>query len=98
VIRTTPHPILNGAASQIRTPPHPPGAPWGMAEGADWLGISERHLHTLAKEQKVRTIWLGHRRMIPPDEMERLVREGTGAPEKRTGGAAKRQRPGGGKS
>lgn len=54
----------------------PPGAPWPLAEAAEFLGISKRHLHRLLDARKVRSIRIGRRRLLTDDEVRRLAREG----------------------
>jgi excisionase family DNA binding protein len=57
----------------------PTGAPWPFAEAAAYLSVSLRHLVRLADAEKVKTIRLGRRRMIPDSEVRRLATEGTAA-------------------
>jgi len=56
--------------------PRPPGSPWAFAEAAPFLGVSKRHLFRLADQNKVRTIRIGRRRLLPDSEVLRLAREG----------------------
>jgi excisionase family DNA binding protein len=53
-----------------------PGSPWAIIDAAEFLGISKRHLHRLADQNKFRTIRIGRRRLIPDAEVQRLAREG----------------------
>ena len=56
--------------------PSPPGAPWSIPEAAGFLGVSERHLHRLLDANKVKSVRLGRRRLIPASEVERLAERG----------------------
>jgi len=58
------------------TPPRPPGAPWPIPEAARFLTISERHLYRLIDANKVRSLRIGRRRLIPDAEVQRLAHEG----------------------
>jgi excisionase family DNA binding protein len=53
-----------------------PGSPWPIAEAAAYLSVSARHLHRLIDAEKVRSILLGRRRLIPDAEVRRLAVEG----------------------
>ncbi|VTR92841.1 dna binding excisionase family domain protein : Uncultured bacterium genome assembly Metasoil_fosmids_resub OS=uncultured bacterium PE=4 SV=1: HTH_17 [Gemmata massiliana] len=53
-----------------------PGSPWPIAEAATYLSISARHLHRLLDANKVRSVRLGRRRLIPDAEVQRLARDG----------------------
>ena len=57
-------------------PARAPGSPWPISGAATFLSISERHLHRLIDANKVRTVRLGRRRLIPDAEVQRLAREG----------------------
>lgn len=58
-------------------PPHrPPGAPWPIPEAARFLAISLRHMHRLLDANKVKSVRLGRRRLIPDAEVHRLARQG----------------------
>jgi excisionase family DNA binding protein len=63
-------------SSLSQTQPRPAGAPWPLDEAAEFLGVSKRHLTRLADQKKFRVIWLGRRKLIPADEIERLAQEG----------------------
>lgn len=54
----------------------PPGSPWPIPDAAEFLHVSARHLHRLLDANKVRSLRLGRRRLIPDDEVRRLAREG----------------------
>jgi excisionase family DNA binding protein len=54
----------------------PEGAPWPIADAAEYLSVSLRHLVRLSDANKVKTIKLGRRRMVPDDEIKRLAAEG----------------------
>ena len=58
------------------TPARPPGAPWAIAAAAAFLGVSERHLHRLLDADKVKSVRIGRRRVIPAAEVERLAQKG----------------------
>ena len=61
------------------TPPASPaesGAPWSIPDAAGFLRISPRHLYRLLDANKVRSVRLGRRRLIPGHEVQRLAREG----------------------
>jgi excisionase family DNA binding protein len=53
-----------------------PGAPWTFEDAATHLQISDRHLRRLADDDKVRTIRLGRRRLLPDTEVQRIAEEG----------------------
>lgn len=57
-------------------PTRAPGAPWPIADAAQYLCVSARHLQRLIDANKVRSIRLGRRRLLPDDEVARLAREG----------------------
>lgn len=58
------------------SPPRPPGSPWSIPEAARFLGVSERHLYRLIDADKVKSVRLGRRRLIPAAEVERLAGRG----------------------
>ena len=53
-----------------------PGAPWSIPEAAVFLTVSERHLYRLLGANKVRSVRLGRRRLIPDAEVRRLAGNG----------------------
>lgn len=53
-----------------------PGAPWSIPEAAEFLTVSERHLYRLLDANKVRSVRLGRRRLIPDAEVRRLAGHG----------------------
>lgn len=59
-------------------PPTPAeaGGPWSIPDAAGFLRISQRHLYRLLDANKVRSVRLGRRRLIPGHEVQRLAREG----------------------
>lgn len=57
-------------------PARPPGSPWPVPEAARFLGVSERHLYRLIDANKVRSLRIGRRRLIPAAEVERLATRG----------------------
>ncbi|MDB5311553.1 MAG: Helix-turn-helix domain protein [Gemmataceae bacterium] len=57
-------------------PTRPPGSPWPIPDAAAFLSISERHLHRLLDANKVKSVRLGRRRLIPDAEVQRLARDG----------------------
>lgn len=63
-------------ADVIPTTIRPMGAPWPFADAALYLSVSLRHLVRLADANKVTTIRLGRRRLIPDGEVKRLASEG----------------------
>jgi len=64
--------------NSITTPPatRQPGAPWPIDDAAAHLGICSRHLRRLIDDNKIRSIRLGRRIMIPAAELERVANEG----------------------
>lgn len=77
-----PAPLVMGA--QMNTtiphpqsqPPRAPGSPWPIADAAQFLNVSTRHLHRLIDANKVRSIRIGRRRLLPDSEIQRLASEG----------------------
>jgi excisionase family DNA binding protein len=55
----------------------PPGSPWPLSEAANYLGISLRHLIRMADQNKVKTIYIGRRRLVPDDQVRAVAAEGT---------------------
>ncbi|HVK16388.1 MAG TPA: excisionase family DNA-binding protein [Fimbriiglobus sp.] len=53
-----------------------PGSPWSINDAAQFLHVSTRHLHRMLDGNKVRSLRLGRRRLIPDEEVRRLAREG----------------------
>ncbi|VTR95489.1 dna binding excisionase family domain protein : Uncultured bacterium genome assembly Metasoil_fosmids_resub OS=uncultured bacterium PE=4 SV=1 [Gemmata massiliana] len=53
-----------------------PRSPWPLDAAAAYLQISARHLHRLLGANKVRSVRLGRRRLIPDAEVQRLARDG----------------------
>ena len=47
---------------------------YSLDEAARSLGLSRRTLYTLMRDGTLRTVTLGRRRLVPADELERLVR------------------------
>jgi excisionase family DNA binding protein len=58
------------------TPNRPAGAPWSIPEAAAYLTISPRHLLRLLDANRVKSVRLGRRRLIPAAEVERLAQKG----------------------
>jgi hypothetical protein len=57
--------------------PRTTGKPWSFAEAAAFLGISVKHLRSLAELGRVATITIGTRkRLIADVELRRIAREG----------------------
>jgi excisionase family DNA binding protein len=54
----------------------PPGAPWSIAEAAVFLRVSQRHLHRLLCANKLKSLRIGRRRLIPASEIDRLAQKG----------------------
>jgi excisionase family DNA binding protein len=69
--------VVATTATQTPSPPLPrqAGAPWPIGEAATFLSVSERHVHRLLDANKVRSVRLGRRRLIPDAEVQRLARE-----------------------
>jgi excisionase family DNA binding protein len=66
-------------ATTPQTQPQPvraPGSPWSINDAAQFLHVSTRHLHRLLDADKVCSLRLGRRRLIPDAEVQRLAREG----------------------
>jgi excisionase family DNA binding protein len=80
VNRTATPTSLNGRQSSApvnqKVPARPGGAPWSMRDAAAYWGVSERHVAGLAAANKIRTIKIGARRLVPADEVERVAHEG----------------------
>lgn len=57
-------------------PARAPGSPWSINDAAQFLHVSTRHLHRLLDANKVRSLRLGRRRLLPDAEVQRLAREG----------------------
>jgi excisionase family DNA binding protein len=57
-------------------PPREPGRPWPIAEAAEYLCISERHLARLGKAGKVKLLYFGRRVLVSDAEVKRLATEG----------------------
>ena len=57
-------------------PRSPAGPPLSIRDAARFLGISERHLHRLLDANKVRSVRIGRRRLIPAGEVGRLADRG----------------------
>jgi excisionase family DNA binding protein len=70
---------MNRQNSSPHLTDRPEGAPWPIADAADYLCVSLRHLVRLADAQKVKTIRFGRRRMVPDFEVRRLAAEGVTA-------------------
>jgi excisionase family DNA binding protein len=49
---------------------------WRINDACAALGISRSHLYELAAAGKVRLVKIGHRTVIPDDEVRRIAREG----------------------
>jgi excisionase family DNA binding protein len=65
---------LNGQPATV--PPREPGRPWPIAEAAEFLCVSERHLARLGKAGKVRLLRFGRRVLLSDAEVRRLATEG----------------------
>ena len=66
-------------ATTHQTQPQPAraaGSPWPIYDAAQFLHVSTRHLHRLLDSNKIRSLRLGRRRLIPDAEVQRLAREG----------------------
>jgi excisionase family DNA binding protein len=59
----------------------------GFAEAAGQVGVSTFTLRRLADGGHIRTVNIGARRLIPVEEVERIVREGAGQPRRRKAAA-----------
>jgi len=63
-------------ATELHSGPHrPTGKPWGVAEAADFLGISTRTLWRLIDARDVKVTRLGRRVLVPDTEVRRLAGE-----------------------
>ncbi|MDA8351547.1 MAG: helix-turn-helix domain-containing protein [Pseudomonadota bacterium] len=51
-----------------------PRTAYSLDEAARSLGLSRRTLYTLMRDEKLSTVKLGKRRLVPARELERLVR------------------------
>ena len=49
------------------------GGPWSIPDAAEFLGVSERHLYRQLDANKVRSVRIGRRRLIPDAEVQRLA-------------------------
>jgi predicted site-specific integrase-resolvase len=56
---------------------------YGLQEFADTFGISRESAKRFARMGLLKTITLGGRRLVPVTEIERIEKEGLGAPRKR---------------
>jgi excisionase family DNA binding protein len=55
------------------SPQRPTGKPWGVAEAAEFLGISTRTLWRLIDARDVKVTRLGRRVLVPDAEVRRLA-------------------------
>lgn len=62
--------------SDTKTAGRTPGGPWSIPDAARFLTVSERHLYRLLDANKVRSVRLGRRRLIPDAEVQRLAGHG----------------------
>jgi excisionase family DNA binding protein len=67
---------MASASSQLPPPPRSAGSPWSISDAAQYLTISERHLHRLLDAGKVQSVRIGRRRLIPDSEVQRLASQG----------------------
>jgi excisionase family DNA binding protein len=67
--------VRDGAGHLIPAGERPVGKPWGVAEAADFLGVSVRSLWRLIDVQAVRVARLGRRVLVPDTEVRRLAGE-----------------------
>jgi excisionase family DNA binding protein len=78
-VPTTRHPLLNGPTQPPAQPAiREPGKPWGLAEAARFLGISQRTLATLVADGRIPSYKLAGRRLLADEVLRRVAREGTG--------------------
>lgn len=56
--------------------PRLPGAPWSIPAAAKFLTVSKRHLYRLLDTDKVKSVRLGRRRLIPDAEVQRPAGQG----------------------
>lgn len=54
----------------------PDGSAWPLADAAKYAAVSLRTLTRLIAAGRVRSIKIGHRRLIPDAEVKRLAAEG----------------------
>jgi excisionase family DNA binding protein len=52
------------------------GQPWTLDEAAAYLRVCRRHLVRLADDGRIRTIYVGRRRLVPYAELMRVAAEG----------------------
>ena len=60
----------------VPTLTRPPGSPWPVTEAAKFLSVSKRHLFRQIDANRVKTILIGRRRLIPDAEVQRIASEG----------------------
>ena len=68
--------MLTSNPMLLNPPARAPGSPWPINDAAQFLHVSTRHMHRLLDANKVRSLRLGRRRLIPDAEVQRLAREG----------------------
>jgi excisionase family DNA binding protein len=56
--------------------PNPPPLAYRVASFCKSVGIGRTKFYELVRQGKIRTVVIGGRRLIPADEVERLLREG----------------------
>ncbi len=44
-----------------------------VQEAASMIGVSKSHLHKMVNEGVIRSVALGHRKLIPMNELERFI-------------------------
>lgn len=58
--------------------PIPERRAYPIPEFATLIGISRSTVYRMMTEGRLRSVWIGHRRLIPSSELDRLIPEGVG--------------------
>jgi excisionase family DNA binding protein len=66
---------MDGNVQQSVSFQRPAGKPWGVAQAAEFLGISARTLWRLIDARDVKVARVGRRVLVPDSEVRRLAGE-----------------------
>ena len=65
------------SATQVPAPAaRPPGKPWSLREGAEFVGVCQATLERACRAKRVKSVKVGRRVLIADDELRRVAREG----------------------
>ncbi len=64
---------MHDALRPAAPPSRPPGAPWSVAQAAEFLGVSRATVERLLRPRELASFTVGRRRLIPDAALKQLA-------------------------